>query len=121
VLEYYSVLDVAYWVSGVGRAGLRTCTILLAGDTATDYLFLQVKQAGGLVLTGRVDSPPSRYRHNGERIVLSMQRVQNVSDPLLGWTTMEGRNYYVRQLRDLQGAVPIEDLDATQLKVYGQM
>ena len=33
------------------------------------------------------------------------QALQTVSDPLLGWTTIGGRHYYVRQFRDMKGAV----------------
>src|SRR4029077_12270394 len=39
------------------------------------------------------------------------QAVQTVSDPLLGWTTIEGLPYYVRQFRDMKGAIPFEALE----------
>ncbi len=46
------------------------------------------------------------------------QALQTVSDPLLGWTTVEGRQYYVRQFRNMKGAVPIDNLSAAALTDY---
>ena len=121
VLQAYSVMDVAYRVTGVGSAALRTYLVLLTGDGAADFLFLQMKECAPSVLAGRVAAPTSRYAHNGERVVRYQQRSQTVSDPLIGWTTIRGRHFYVRQLRDMKGAIPIEDLDAEELPVYSAL
>jgi uncharacterized protein (DUF2252 family) len=121
VLQSYSVEDVAYRVTGVGSAGLRTYLALLIGNGPDDAFFLQVKEAGPSVLQGRAQAPAGRYRHNGERVVQYQRRSQTVSDPLLGWTTIGDRDYYVRQLRDMKGEVPIEELDAKELPVYGEL
>jgi uncharacterized protein (DUF2252 family) len=54
--------------------------------------------------------PPSRYDHQGRRVVEGQRLVQATSDIFLGWTTGElaGINYYVRQLRDWKGSVEVE-------------
>ena len=38
--------------------------------------------------------------------------MQLQSDPFLGWTTMEGRDYLVRQLNDHKASIQVEDLKA---------
>jgi hypothetical protein len=43
------------------------------------------------------------------------QALQTVSDPLLGWTTIDGLQYYVRQFRDMKGSIAIEAIDARAL------
>ena len=49
------------------------------------------------------------------------QTLQTVSDPLLGWTTVDSRNYYVRQFRDMKGAVTVEGMDGSALMDYGRI
>jgi hypothetical protein len=44
--------------------------------------------------------------------------LQTVSDPLLGWTTVGERQYYVRQFRDMKGAVVVDGIDAAALADY---
>jgi hypothetical protein len=46
------------------------------------------------------------------------QALQTVSDPLLGWTTVGRRQYYVRQFRDMKGAVVVDGIDAAALADY---
>ena len=44
--------------------------------------------------------------------------MQVVSDPFLGWTTMEGRDYLVRQLNDHKASIQLESLKAAALLEY---
>jgi hypothetical protein len=53
--------------------------------------------------------------------VAYQQRSQAASDPLLGWTSMDGRDFYVRQLRDMKGDIPTESLDAIEMPLYGRL
>ena len=46
------------------------------------------------------------------------QALQTVSDPLLGWTTVQDRQYYVRQFRNMKGAISVDSLDAAALTDY---
>jgi Uncharacterized protein conserved in bacteria (DUF2252) len=45
-------------------------------------------------------------------VVEYQQALQTVSDPLLGWTTMDGLQYYVRQFRNMKGTIPLDAMDA---------
>ena len=46
------------------------------------------------------------------------QALQTVSDPLLGWTSADDIQYYVRQYRDMKGAITIDGIDAAALVDY---
>lgn len=49
------------------------------------------------------------------------QTLQTVSDPLLGWTTVDDRDYYVRQFRDMKGAVTVDGMDGSALLDYARI
>jgi hypothetical protein len=54
-------------------------------------------------------------------VVLGQKRMQVVSDILLGWTTVEGRPFQVRQFRNRKGSVDPAALAADQVDDYGRM
>ncbi len=86
------------------------------GLTSAPALFLQVKEAQASVLerfAGR-----SRYRNHGQRVVAGQRLTQAASDIFLGWTRIERRDYYVRQLRDMKHSVSIDRLSPEELKQY---
>jgi hypothetical protein len=51
-------------------------------------------------------------------VVEYQQALQTVSDPLLGWTTIGDLQFYVRQFRDMKGAITATDIDAEALGDY---
>jgi hypothetical protein len=51
-------------------------------------------------------------------VVEYQQALQTVSDPLLGWTTVGEHQYYVRQFRDMKGAITVDGIDAAALADY---
>jgi uncharacterized protein (DUF2252 family) len=118
VLAGYTVVDVAHKVVGVGSVGLRAYIALCEGSSPDDVVFLQIKQARRSVVAPFVHGAQALHDHQGQRVVEYQQAVQTVSDPLLGWTTIDGRQYYVRQLRDMKGAVTIDGIGATALTDY---
>ena len=74
--------------------------------SADDVVFLQLKQARRSVLARYVHGDSAWHAHQGQRVVEYQQALQTVSDPLLGWTTMDGLQYYVRQFRNMKGTHP---------------
>ncbi|PRC59055.1 DUF2252 domain-containing protein, partial [Mycobacterium sp. ITM-2017-0098] len=58
------------------------------------------------------------HAHQGQRVVEYQQALQTVSDPLLGWTTVHGRQYYVRQFRNMKGTIPLDAMDPQALIDY---
>jgi len=118
VLGGYTLLDVAHKVVGVGSVGLRAYVALLEGSSAEDVVFLQLKQARRSVLARHVHGESAWHAHQGQRVVEYQQSLQTVSDPLLGWTTMDGLQYYVRQFRNMKGRIPLDAIDASALADY---
>lgn len=100
LLDQYRFLDAAHKVVGVGSVGLRSYVVLLEGPGEPDPLMLQFKEAVRSVLEvhagARVVAP------HGRRVVEGQRVMQAAGDPFLGWVTMGGRDYYVRQLRDMK-------------------
>ncbi|WP_377644950.1 DUF2252 domain-containing protein [Oryzobacter terrae] len=118
VLGGYTVVDIAQKVVGVGSVGLRAYVALLEGSSADDVLFLQLKQARRSVLARHVHGESAWHDHQGQRVVEYQQALQTVSDPLLGWTSVDGRQYYVRQFRNMKGTVPLDAIDPAGLEDY---
>jgi uncharacterized protein (DUF2252 family) len=103
---------------GVGSVGLRAYVALLEGSAPDDVVFLQLKQARRSVLARYVHGESAWHAHQGQRVVEYQQALQTVSDPLLGWTTVDGLQYYVRQFRNMKGTVPLDAMDAHALIDY---
>lgn len=118
VLGGYTLVDIAHKVVGVGSVGLRAYVALLEGSSADDVVFLQLKQARRSVLARFVHGDSAWHAHQGQRVVEYQQALQTVSDPLLGWTTIDGLQYYVRQFRNMKGTIPLDALDAAALTDY---
>jgi uncharacterized protein (DUF2252 family) len=118
VLGGYRLVDIAHKVVGVGSVGLRAYVALCEGSSPDDVVFLQLKQARRSVLARHVHGDQAWHAHQGQRVVEYQQALQTVSDPLLGWTTIGQRQYYVRQFRDMKGAITVDGLDADALGDY---
>ena len=132
VLRRYYFGDFARKVVGVGSVGTEAFILLLLGDRADEPLFLQLKEAQESVLAPFAGK--SDYTHQGERVVKGQLLTQAASDPFLGWTSGIGtsgdspggllataKDYYVRQLRDMKGAMSVSLMDPHQLNYYGRL
>lgn len=120
----YRLVDVARKVVGVGSVGTRAWILLMQGDAPDDVLVLQAKEAQASVLERFVGA--SVYANHGERVVQGQRLMQAASDLMLGWQRTHGidgqdRDFYVRQLRDWKGSVPVVELDASGLRDYGAL
>ena len=114
----YTLVDIAHKVVGVGSVGLRAYVVLLEGSSPDDVVFLQLKQARRSVLAHFVHGDSAWHEHQGQRVVEYQQALQTVSDPLLGWATIDGLQYYVRQFRNMKGTIPLDAIDAAALTDY---
>lgn len=118
ILAGYRIVDIAHKVVGVGSVGLRAYVALCEGSSPDDVVFLQLKQARRSVIAVHQHGESAWHRHQGQRVVEYQQALQTVSDPLLGWTTVGDTQFYVRQFRDMKGAIVVEDIDARALGDY---
>ncbi len=116
LFERFDYVDAAIKVVGVGSVGTR-CFVALMLDPAGSPLFLQIKEARPSVLAGYVRQKGAR--HHGERIVTGQRLMQASSDIFLGWTRgPAGRDFYIRQLRDMKVAVEVTQLGGEGLDLY---
>jgi uncharacterized protein (DUF2252 family) len=115
LFDRFTEADVVRQVVGVGSVGMRVYLVLLEGRTGADPLFLQVKQAGPSVYEAH--TRPSRHESHGERVISGKRLIQSATDIFVGWGSLGGRDYYVRQFRDMK-IVPSTDLIAPRLAEF---
>jgi uncharacterized protein (DUF2252 family) len=118
LFDRYHLEDFALKVVGIGSVGTR-CYIGLFFDDDNHPLILQVKEACRSVLEPYAGKSP--YDNQGQRVVIGQRMMQSSSDIFLGWTRgRRGKDFFVRQLRDMKMSLPIEGSTAVQLKRYAQ-
>ena len=116
LLDRYRLVDVAIKVVGVGSVG-RRCWIALMMSETNNPLFLQFKEAASSVLEPYAGK--SAYSHHGQRVVMGQRLMQPASDIFLGWVTgLEGRQLYIRQLRDAKIKPLVETFNGEMLDIY---
>ena len=118
--EQYVPQDMVFRVVGTGSVGLRDYVVLMFACAVSDPIFLQIKE-----------EPKSAYApylsarrvpaHQGERVAAGGRALQMQSDLFLGWTTIAGRDYVVRQLRDHKAGIEDDDLRGDGLVEYARM
>jgi uncharacterized protein (DUF2252 family) len=122
LFDCYTPVDIGFKVVGTGSVGTRDYIVLMLGRHGgeNDPLLLQIKE-----------EPPSAYAeyykdhsapsHQGERVVRGQRAVQIYSDLLLGWCSIAGRDYLVRQMNDHKSSVQPEELKGNRLVEYGKV
>jgi uncharacterized protein (DUF2252 family) len=120
VLEAYEPYDVAFKVAGTGSIGVHNYAVICAGNGPDDSLILQVKEA---LQSTYVDHgwPDATTTHQGRRVAEGAHRMQTSVDPFIGWTTIAGKPYYVRQLSDHKASIDPEDLRRSSLVEYARV
>jgi uncharacterized protein (DUF2252 family) len=117
ILQAYEPVDVAFKIVGTGSVGTRDYVVLLFGNGPEDPLVLQVKEELPSCYAPYLRHlPPAK--HEGRRVVEGQQKMQTVADPLLGYTTIDGRHFLVRQLSDHKAAIDLANLKGTALLEY---
>lgn len=118
LLSRYKPLDVAFKVVGTGSVGLRDYCIYMEGNGPEDPLFLQIKEEAHSAYAPYLkDSQVPK--HQGQRVVEGQRIIQTGTDILLGYTTIDGRDYLVRRLSDHKASIEVEDLRGDGLVEYG--
>ncbi len=116
LFDRFKLVDHALKVVGVGSVGTR-CYVALLLAAPDDALFLQVKEARRSVLERYTRHSP--VPHNGQRVVVGQRLMQSASDIFLGWSRgPAGRDFYVRQLRDMKIAPDIETHTPRVMRAY---
>jgi uncharacterized protein (DUF2252 family) len=119
-LAQYQSRDVGFKVVGTGSVGLRDYLIYMQGNGPRDPLFLQIKEE---VRSGYAPYFADRLasKHEGQRVADGQRAMQFQSDPFLGWTTIAGRHYLVRQLNDHKASIDLAELTGVALNEYAKL
>ncbi len=118
LLDHYRYVDIALKVVGVGSVGTFCLVCLLDGGEDQDPLLLQIKEASASVLERHLTTSP--YSNHGQRVVVGQRLMQAASDIFLGWlhSDASGRDYYVRQLRDMKYTVDLTRVNPSLMTLY---
>lgn len=120
LFERYSLEDIVVKAVGIGSVGTR-CFVGLFFSAENHPLLLQFKEAGPSVLEPYAGK--STHDNHGQRVVVGQRLMQSASDIFLGWMrTRRGRDYFVRQLRDMKMSARIEEgASAQQAMLYAEL
>jgi uncharacterized protein (DUF2252 family) len=122
-LAQYRPVDVAFKVVGTGSVGLRDYCVYFEGvgrEEGSDPLFLQIKEEPASAYAQYLPDGDT-HTHQGHRVVDAQRAMQLTSDPFLGYTTIEGRDYLVRQLNDHKASLDLATLTAEGLVGYAEL
>ena len=118
LIDRYQLQDIVVKVVGIGSVGTR-CFLGLFMTPDDEPLLLQVKEARSSVLEPYAGK--SHYEKHGERVVVGQRLTQSSSDIFLGWMRgPEGRDFYVRQLRDMKVSFSFDEVTPLKLKRYAK-
>ena len=120
-LAQYRPIDVALKVVGTGSVGLRDYCVYLEGNGRKDPLFIQIKEEAASAYADYVGRNGMKTYHQGRRVVEGERSMQLQSDPFLGWTRIDGRDFLVRQLNDHKGSLDMTTIKATGLMEYASV
>jgi uncharacterized protein (DUF2252 family) len=120
LFDRYRLEDIAIKVVGIGSVGTR-CAVGLFFSAENHPLLLQFKETGPSVLEPYAGK--SRYDNHAQRVVMGQKLIQASSDIFLGWARQAstGRDFFVRQLRDMKMSAPIEVASVQQLHLYAEL
>lgn len=116
----YEVAGVTFRVVGTGSVGLRDYVLLLFGGAVYDPLFIQIKEEPKSAYAPYLPHSPVPA-HQGQRTAEGGRAMQMQSDVFLGWTSIAGRDYVVRQLRDHKAGITDDDLNGNGLVEYARV
>ena len=123
LLSNFEVADIIRYSVGVGSFGTRCYLALLKGKDNSN-LVLQIKEAlpSKYDLLGlSVQEAKEQGYEEGQRVITGQRILQTFYDPFLGYTTANGRSYYVRQFRDMKDSIDSTKLDQDSFTAYARL
>lgn len=120
LFDRYRLEDFAVKVVGIGSVGTR-CFVGIFFSAENHALLLQFKEACPSVLEPYAGK--SRYDNHAQRVVMGQRLMQSSSDIFLGWARVagSGRDFFVRQLRDMKMSPPIEGATPERINLYAEL
>ncbi|WP_445506281.1 DUF2252 domain-containing protein [Niallia sp. 03190] len=129
--EHYKIKDVVRkYGSGTASIGLKRYYILVeGGKEAFDDLVLEVKEVRSPIPSYFLPYHEpfwQKYEYQGERVITTQKAMHHLEDPYLGYMTIDGKYFYVRERSPYKKKVKtkhvtsIEKLDST-LEIMGKI
>ena len=118
ILNRFRVTDIVRKVVGIGSVGTPCFAVLLLGKDDNDPLIMQVKGASKSVFEPYLKT--DAYINGGHRVVAGQRAIQAGSDIFLGWGKLNDKDFYVRQLWNMKGSIPMEEIREEGFDLYGQ-
>lgn len=119
VFSHYAPTAFGRRISGCGSMGVRNVLMLCEGNGPEDLLFLEFKAQPGSAWAASTEADPEAHR--GQAVCWGQQRVQTWSDPFLGWTTVGGSPYLVKQWSNHKASLSTKDLEEGALEAYARI
>jgi uncharacterized protein (DUF2252 family) len=112
---FYDVKDVVGRSGfGIGSAGLAAYNVLIEGrDQAHENDVILTMKQGNVPAASRIVTDRrirEHFEHEGQRTVISQRALQQHTDPLLGYTTIEGVGYVVADLSPYEADLDWSDI-----------
>jgi len=121
LFEQFRPMDVCFKVVGTGSVGMRDYIVYLEGNGPDDPLFLQIKEETHSVYEAYLPAGSVTEPNQGQRVINGHRALQLQSDPLLGYTRFDGRDYVVRQLNDHKATLDVTTLNQAGLQQYAEV
>ena len=123
-LAQYTPVDVSFKVVGTGSVGLRDYIVYCEGHARpahSDPLFIQIKEEPASAYARYIPDGAAAWTHQGHRVMDGQRAMQLTSDPFLGYTTIDNRDYVVRQLNDHKARLDPGTLSSANLNGYADL
>ncbi|HET7627228.1 MAG TPA: DUF2252 family protein [Bacillales bacterium] len=118
--DYFEVKDVVKKIgSGTGSIGLTRYYVLIEGEKDgrhRDDIVLEAKEARAPAPSHlyKFENVDDRYTHQGRRVVETQRAMQYLEDPFLGYFSIDGHDFYVREFSPFVGELDAEPLAAAE-------
>ncbi len=116
VLEGYQPVCLGRRVAGCGSLGVVDVLVFCQGNGPDDFLFLEFKAQHGSVWSRYLND--TEDAHAGHWAAVGQHRMQTWADPFLGWSTVTGAPFLVKQWSDHKAGFELEDLAGPALGIY---
>jgi len=109
--KFFTALDIAHRIAGVGSLGVRRYMVLVEGKGSPDQNYLlDLKEARPSSLQPYLKVPQPRWKSEAERVVTIQHWFQEVPPALLAAVELHDMPYVLRELQPTANKVDLEKL-----------
>lgn len=116
--DFFKIKDSAFMIAGKGSLGRERYVVLLegAGKGKKEQVILELKEA---VQPNSISALGKQTGNQAQRVVDAAKNFQPATDPFLGVTKINGKDFFVREVSPSNNKVELEKLNTfSELKDY---